>query len=60
MVLKFIFQRQKIHFFNVRDCCGSIMSEEIKFKPRKVKNLRVRKHSSDEDEDKNQEDEEFL
>lgn len=36
------------------------MSEEIKFKPRKVKNLRARKHSSDEDEEKSQEDEEVL
>lgn len=34
------------------------MSGEIKFKPRKVKNLRVRRNSSD--EEKIQEDEEVV
>lgn len=36
------------------------MSEEIKFKPRKVKNLRARRESSDEEDDKNHGDEEVL
>lgn len=35
------------------------MSDEIKFKPKKVKNLRIRKKSSDE-EDEGQEDTEVL
>lgn len=35
------------------------MSEEIKFKPKKVKNLRIRKKSSDE-EDEDQQDDEVL
>lgn len=36
------------------------MSEEMKFKPKKVKNLRARRQSSDEDEETNREDEEVL
>lgn len=36
------------------------MSEEIKFKPKKVKNLRVRRKSSDEEDNGGQEDEEVL
>lgn len=36
------------------------MSEEIKFKSCKRKNLRVRKHSSDEDEEQVQEEAETL
>lgn len=36
------------------------MSEEIKFKPKKVKNLRLRKKSSDEEDNADQGDVEVL
>lgn len=36
------------------------MSEEVKFKPRKAKNLRVRRNSSDEEADNNEADEDVL
>lgn len=36
------------------------MSEEVKFKPRKVRNLRARKESDDDDEHHNKVEEEVL